>query len=81
MAALVNEERTMVFYESPHRIVKTLEQLSEFFGPQRGASISREITKLHEETRRGTLESLAAHFGTHPPKGEFVLVVQGNTTK
>ena len=74
---LVNEPRTMVFYESPHRIVRTLHELAEAFGAERQASISREITKLHEETVRGTLPELAAHFEAHPPKGEFVLCVAG----
>lgn len=74
---LRNEPRTMVFYESPHRIARTLEELAASFGAERPASVSREITKLHEETVRGTLEELAAHFAAHPPRGEFVLCVQG----
>jgi 16S rRNA (cytidine1402-2'-O)-methyltransferase len=74
---LAEEKRTTVFYESPHRIVKTLGQLAEYFGEDREASISREITKMYEETLRGTLQSLRAHFETKPPKGEFVLVVAG----
>ena len=74
---LVNEPRTMFFYESPHRIVRTLHELAEAFGAERQASISREITKLHEETLRGTLPELAAYFEVHPPKGEFVLCVAG----
>jgi 16S rRNA (cytidine1402-2'-O)-methyltransferase len=77
LQALVAEERTIVFYESPHRIVKTLLQLAEVLGPDRRASISREISKLHEETRRGSLAELAAHFEHHGAKGEFVLVVAG----
>lgn len=68
----------MVFYESPHRIARTLHELAEAFGPERPASISREITKLHEETVRGTLAELATHFEQHAPKGEFVLVVAGS---
>ena len=77
IAELLNEPRTMVFYESPHRIVRTLHELAEAFGAERQASISREITKLHEETVRGTLPELAAHFEQHPPRGEFVLCVAG----
>lgn len=78
---LVDEERTMVFYESPHRIIKTLDQLVEAFGPERKGTIAREISKIHEEIARGSLSELAAHFKAHPPKGEFVLVVQGLTKK
>ncbi len=76
---LVEEERTMVFYESPHRIVKTLEQLAEAFGPERPASISRELTKVFEETVRGTLTELIQHYTQHADrvKGEFVLIVAG----
>ncbi len=77
MEGLREEQRTMVFYESPHRIVRTLRELAEVFGAERQASISREISKLHEETVRGTLPELAEHFEAHPPKGEFVLCVAG----
>lgn len=77
IAELATEPRTMIFYESPRRIVRTLRELAEAFGGDRLASISREITKLHEETVRGTLQELAAHFETHAPKGEFVLCVAG----
>ena len=77
--ALQNEERTMVFYESPYRLVKLLEQLSEAFGAERRASVSREISKLHEETVRGTLAELAAHFSAKEPKGEIVVVVAGKS--
>jgi len=79
MLALESETRTMIFYESPHRISKTLQQFTEVFGPDREAVVAREITKLHEETIRGTLATLVAHFETHPPKGEMVVVLQGNT--
>jgi 16S rRNA (cytidine1402-2'-O)-methyltransferase len=77
MEALREEPRTMVFYESPHRIARTLQELAEVFGPGRSASVSREISKLHEETLRGTLQELADHFQRHSPKGEFALCVAG----
>jgi 16S rRNA (cytidine1402-2'-O)-methyltransferase len=66
---------TIVFYESPHRLIKTLSQLIEHFGANRPASVSRELTKLHEENARGTLEELLHHFQSKPVKGEIVLVV------
>lgn len=72
---LSTEDRTMVFYESPHRLRRTLQDLAEVFGPERTASVSREISKLHEETVRGSLSDLITHFNGHEPKGEFVLVV------
>jgi 16S rRNA (cytidine1402-2'-O)-methyltransferase len=68
---------TIVLYESPHRILKTLEQLAEFLGSERKASVSRELTKMHEETLRGTLTELAAHFKNTEPRGEMVVVVGG----
>ena len=74
---LAEETKTIVLYESPHRIVKTLTQCAEVMGSDRPASISRELTKAFEETIRGTLEELESHFKTHRPKGEFVLVIQG----
>jgi 16S rRNA (cytidine1402-2'-O)-methyltransferase len=77
IAALAEEERTMIFYESPYRLIKLLEQLRETFGAERKASISREISKLHEETVRGTLTELIAHFSAKEPKGEIVVVVAG----
>ncbi len=77
LEGLKDEERTLIFYESPHRISRTLVLMAEFFGSDRPASISREITKLHEETLRGTLASLIAHFITTPPRGEMVLVIKG----
>ncbi len=73
---LVEEKRTMVFYESPYRIVKTLKDFEEYFG-NRQASVSREISKLYEETKRGTLQELAAYFNEKTPKGEFVICVAG----
>lgn len=74
---LALETRTMVFYESPYRLVKTLEQFAQFFGADRRCSVAREISKLHEEHRRGTLEEVAAWFREHEPKGEIVIVVAG----
>jgi len=74
---LAAEERTMIFYESPFRIIKTLEQMAEYWGAERKASVSREISKKFEETVRGTLSELIVHFTENPPKGEFVMVVEG----
>lgn len=76
--ALKDEKRTMIFYESPFRLVKTLTQFTEVFGADRQVSVSREISKLYEETRRGTLAEIAAHFTAHPPKGEIVIIVAGS---
>ena len=75
--ALAAETRTMIFYESPFRVVKTLTQLAEVFGADRKASVSREISKIYEETVRGTLTELAEHFTLHNPMGEFVIIVAG----
>jgi 16S rRNA (cytidine1402-2'-O)-methyltransferase len=77
LTQLAKENKTIVLYESPHRILKTLAQCVDVMGPDRPASISRELTKAFEETIRGTLEELESHFTVHPPKGEFVLVIQG----
>lgn len=77
LKSLASETRTMVFYESPYRLVKTLVQLAEYFGPDRQCSVAREISKIHEEHRRGTLEEVALWFKEHEPKGEIVLVVAG----
>lgn len=77
LEALRSETRTMIFYESPHRIVKTLTQLAEYLGDDRQASVSREISKIHEQTVRGTLTELIEHFTATPPRGEFVIVVAG----
>ena len=79
--ALADEERSMIFYESPFRIVKCLEQLAEVLGGDREVSVSREITKKFEQTVRGTLSEVAEHFKQHTPKGEFVIVVAGRSTK
>ena len=78
LAALASEQRTMIFYESPLRLAKTLKQLAEAFGPDRQASVSREISKLHNSTRNGTLEQLAQYYETNAPRGEIVLVVAGH---
>ncbi|MCU0354914.1 MAG: 16S rRNA (cytidine(1402)-2'-O)-methyltransferase [Cytophagales bacterium] len=75
---LAAEPRTMVFYESPHRLVKTLEQFAAAFGPDRPASVSRELTKMFEETITGTLTEVLAHYQQKPPKGEIVIVVAGS---
>ncbi len=75
--ALREEHRTMVFYESPYRVLKLLQQLAEVFGPDRQASVCREISKIHEESVRGTLQELTAHFTQTEPRGEFVVVVAG----
>ena len=77
LTSLSEEGRTMIFYESPYRLVKTLTQMAELFGPQRRASVSREISKVHEETRRGTLLELAQWYTQNEPKGEIVLIVEG----
>ena len=77
LQALADEERTMVFYESPYRVVKCLEQFAETFGADRRISVSRELTKKFEQTLRGTVAELLEHFRTTEPKGEFVIVVSG----
>jgi len=75
--SLAEERRTMVFYESPYRLIKTLNQFSEVFGPDREACVSRELTKIHEENVRGSLTELIDYFTTHTLKGEIVLTVAG----
>jgi len=74
---LVDEERTMIFYESPFRLMKALNEFSEYFGKNRKASVSRELTKIYEETIRGTLSEIAEYFGSKTIKGEIVIVVGG----
>lgn len=78
LESLRDEQRTMVFYESPFRLVKTLQQFTEVFGPERPACVCREISKVHEEAVRGTLQELVEHFTAKPPKGEIVIVVGGD---
>lgn len=80
LTALASESRTLVFYESPHRIGKTLAQLAEFFGSDRQAAVCRELSKLHEDYQRGTLEDLSAIYKDKTVKGEIVLVVEGAKT-
>jgi 16S rRNA (cytidine1402-2'-O)-methyltransferase len=77
LLSLAEENRTMIFYESPHRLIKTLNQFSEIFGGDRQAAVSREISKIFEETIRGSLAEIIDHFFSHPVKGEFVIVVAG----
>lgn len=81
LARLAEEARTMIFYESPFRLVKTLGQLIEAFGPERQASVSREISKVHDTTHRGTLKELFDYFSANAPKGEIVIVVKGGGTE
>ena len=78
---LAEEHRTMVFYESPYRVLKTLTQIVEYLGEDRLDSTSRDITKVYEETNRGTLAQLVSHFTETAPRGEFVIVVSGNSQK
>ncbi len=77
MKKLAEEEHTIILYESPHRLVKTLTELSTYLGTDRQAAVCRELTKMFEETRKGTLTELAQYYEAHPPKGEIVLVVAG----
>ena len=77
LQALADEERTMIFYESPYRVVTCLEQLAEVFGPERRVSVSRELTKKFEQTLRGTIAEVLDRFRASEPRGEFVLVVEG----
>lgn len=76
---LAEETRTMIFYESPHKLIKTLGNFVEYFGEDRKVSVSREITKMHEETVRGTAAEVLEHYTSHPPKGEIVIVVEGKS--
>ena len=81
LEALKDELRTMVFYESPYRVLKTLQQFAECFGEDRRVSACREISKVHEESVRGTLAEVIAHFKETEPRGEFVIVVEGKSGK
>ncbi len=81
LLSLKEETRTMVFYESPYRLVKTLEQFGEVFGEDRQVSVCREISKIHEESVRGELTEVIAHFKAHEPKGEIVIVVAGKAER
>jgi 16S rRNA (cytidine1402-2'-O)-methyltransferase len=78
LTTLASETRTMVFYESPHRLLRTLEQMATHFGSERACCVCREISKIHEECYRGTLQAAFNHFGEKPVKGEMVVVVAGN---
>jgi 16S rRNA (cytidine1402-2'-O)-methyltransferase len=77
MKELANETRTMIFYESPHRLLKTLDELGQYLGTDRQASVSRELTKMFEETVRGTLNEIKMHYEIHTLKGEIVICVAG----
>jgi 16S rRNA (cytidine1402-2'-O)-methyltransferase len=74
---LAEEPRTLIFYESPHKLIKTLSHFCEYFGEDRALSVSRELTKLYEETIRGTAKEVLEHYTNKPPKGEIVIVVSG----
>ena len=81
LESLRDEQRTMIFYESPYRVVKTLQQFADTYGPERQVSVCREISKIHEESVRGTLAEVIAHFKEHEPKGEIVIILAGNDNK
>lgn len=81
LEALKDEQRTIIFYESPYRVVKLLEQMRDVFGPDRRVSCCREISKVHEESVRGTISEVITHFQATPPRGEFVVVVAGLENK
>jgi len=74
---LAEETRTIIFYESPHKLIKTLTNFCEYFGEDRQVSVSRELTKLYEETKRGTAKEVLEHYTNKPPKGEIVMVIAG----
>ena len=81
LAALTDESRTMIFYESPFRVLKALGEFAEAFGAERKVSVSRELSKKFEQTVRGTISEVIAHFEAHPPKGEFVMIVEGASSR
>tara|TARA_B100001059_G_C17699579_1_gene509322 strand:- start:166 stop:822 length:657 start_codon:yes stop_codon:yes gene_type:complete len=76
---LAEEPRTIILYESPHKLIKTLSNICEYFGEERQISVSRELSKLFEETKRGTVKNVLEHYTDHPPKGEIVVVVSGKS--
>ncbi|PQJ09339.1 16S rRNA (cytidine(1402)-2'-O)-methyltransferase [Flavipsychrobacter stenotrophus] len=78
---LAEEERTIILYESPHRLVKTLQEFVTYFGADRRGAVCRELTKMFEETNKATMAELAAHYEAHPPKGEIVMVIEGKVVK
>lgn len=80
LQALAEETRTMIFYESPHKLLKTLSNFADYFGEDRRVSVSREISKLHEETIRGSIKEVLEHYTAKPPKGEIVVVLAGKQT-
>ena len=77
LLSLQEETRTMIFYESPYRLVKTLNQFIEYFGSERQVSVCREISKIHEESVRGTLAEVVEHFKANEPRGEIVVILSG----
>lgn len=81
MEKIADEERTIVVYESPHRLMKTLDQLAVACGPERRISVSRELTKIYEETQTGTVEEVKKHFEKGNIKGEIVIVIEGKSKK
>lgn len=81
LQGLQGEKRTMIFYEAPHRLTKTLAYFAEYFGKEREISLTRELTKLHEDSWRGTLESAIAHYQNHKPIGEYTIIIKGNEQK
>ncbi len=78
LKVLAEEERTVILYESPHRLIKTLRELAAYFGQDRKAAVCRELTKMFEETNINTVAMLATHYELHPPKGEIVIIIEGN---
>ena len=81
LMAIEQEERTVVLYESPHRLVKCLTQIEEFMGPERKVCVAREISKIYEEFKRGTAQEIKTYYEQHPPKGEIVIVIEGKNAK
>ncbi len=77
LIALAQEERTIILYESPHRLVKCLGQIEEFFGTERKVCVVREVSKIYEEYQRGEVKDVKTHYENHPPKGEIVIIIEG----